>query len=365
MRSVLLLGAGKIGQAIARYLSTAGDYDVVAADVSADALRALEGVARVRTVTIRSSEEREILPLLKDRSAVLSALPYRFNAPVVRACLESGASYFDLTEDVQNSKFVKEVAPRAREGQIFMPQCGLAPGFVGIAGYDLVRKFEKVSRVSLRVGALPRFPVGRFKYALTWSTDGLVHEYCAPCEAVRDGKLTQLMPLEGLETLCIEGQEYECFNTSGGVGDLCDTMLKRHPEVRTVEYKTIRYPGHCRLLRFLLQEFRLGEDEERAKALFEHAIPTTTQDVVIVYCTVRGTRNGKDTMLSDVRKVYAGEFMGSFSTAIQITTATGLLACVDLHFAGKLPPRGFVRQEDVKLLDFLDNRFGRAYAADI
>jgi saccharopine dehydrogenase-like NADP-dependent oxidoreductase len=241
-----------------------------------------------------------------------------------------------------------------------MPQCGLAPGFVGIAAHHLAKQFDKLDEIKLRVGALPQHPANCLKYALTWSTDGLINEYGQPCKAIVNGRLlTDIIPLEGYERFGLEGVEYEAFNTSGGVGDLCDTYAGR---VRNLDYKTMRYPGHRDLIAFLMNDLQMNGDRETLKRIFERAIPTTEQDVVIVWCLVRGWKDGKYAQATDVRKIYAGDFLGTHSTAIQITTAAGVLAAIDLHFAGKLPRQGFIRQEDVNLEDFLANRFGKAYA---
>jgi saccharopine dehydrogenase-like NADP-dependent oxidoreductase len=240
-----------------------------------------------------------------------------------------------------------------------MPQCGLAPGFVSIAAYDLSRRFEKVDQVRLRVGALPKFPTNEMKYNLTWSTDGLINEYGNPCEAIHDGRLIETLPLEGLEHFSLDGVDYEAFNTSGGVGTLAQTLAGK---VRALDYKTIRYRGHRDLMAFLLNELRLNEHRALLKEILERAVPMTPQDVVLIFCTVAGRRNGLLTQLTDARKVYHGDFFGHSMSAIQITTGASLCAVLDLHFAGSLPGRGFVRQEQVKLEEFLGNRFGRCYS---
>src|SRR5262249_59912821 len=131
---------------------------------------------------------------------------------------------------------VKEVSASAAPGQIFMPQCGLAPGFVAIAAFHLTREFESLEEVRLRVGALPLFPTNEMKYNLTWSTDGLINEYGNPCEAIHEGKMISVLPLEGLEHFSLDGIDYEAFNTSGGVGTLCETLDGR---VAALDYKTI------------------------------------------------------------------------------------------------------------------------------
>ena len=93
----------------------------------------------------------------------------------------------------------------------------------------------------MRVGALPQFPTNALTYNLTWSTDGLINEYCNPCEAIHDGERMHVLPLEGIEHFSLDGVRYEAFNTSGGLGTLCDTLDGR---VRELNYKTIRYQGH-------------------------------------------------------------------------------------------------------------------------
>ncbi|WP_225974751.1 saccharopine dehydrogenase family protein [Arachidicoccus ginsenosidivorans] len=105
-----------------------------------------------------------------------------------------------------------------------MPQCGLAPGFISIAAYDLCQQFDSLQSVRLRVGALPQYPVNRLKYNLTWSTNGLVNEYCNPCDAIVDGKRTQVLPMEGLEHFMADGIDYEAFNTSGGLSALAEVL---------------------------------------------------------------------------------------------------------------------------------------------
>jgi saccharopine dehydrogenase-like NADP-dependent oxidoreductase len=358
MHSVLLLGAGKIGSAIAKFLTGSGDFDVLVGDVNAESLRRVANAAAVKTVQIDSSKPAELHDAMKDRQSVVSALNFSFNIGVAEAALASGLSYFDLTEDVATTKAVAAISKQAKPGQVFMPQCGLAPGFVSIAAHSLTREFEKLDSVRLRVGALPLFPTNEMKYNLTWSTDGLINEYGNPCEAIHDGKLIEVLPLEGLEHFSLDGIDYEAFNTSGGVGTLAETLQQ---QVRTLDYKTIRYRGHRDLIAFLMNELRLNSRRPILKDILENAVPVTPQDVVLIFCTVTGWKDGLLTQVTDARKIYHGEFMGGSWSAIQITTAASLCAVVDLHAAGKLPKKGFVKQEQVKLADFLSNRFGQVY----
>ena len=153
----------------------------------------------------------------------------------------------------------------------------------------------------LRVGALPEFPTNSLKYNLTWSTDGLINEYCNPCDVIHQGQRQEFWPLEGLEHLSIDGVEYEAFSTSGGLGTLCETFEGR---VRELNYKTIRYIGHRDRMLFLLDELRLRDRRQLLKEILENAVPRTLQDVVVVFCTATGQRDGQMVQLWDARKIY-------------------------------------------------------------
>jgi saccharopine dehydrogenase-like NADP-dependent oxidoreductase len=358
---VLLLGAGKIGRMIARFLVDSGDYALCVGDASDDALRRLRERVDVETVRIDAAANAAVADALQGCEAVISALSFQFNRVVAQAAVDAGASYFDLTEDIATTQEVRRIAAHARPGQVCMPQCGLAPGFIAIAAAHLTRQFEQLDSVRMRVGALPQFPTGALRYNLTWSTDGLINEYCNPCEAIHAGQRLQLLPLEGQERFSLDGVDYEAFNTSGGLGTLCETLDGR---VRELNYKTVRYVGHRHLVDFLLNELRLHERRDELKHILETAVPVTFQDVVVTFCTVTGRRRGQFAQLSDARKIYHQSIGGELWSAIQITTAAGVCAVLDLFFAGRLPDTGFVKQEQVPFEEFIANRFGRYYAVD-
>jgi saccharopine dehydrogenase-like NADP-dependent oxidoreductase len=360
VHKVLLLGSGKIGRMIARLWASSGDYEVCVADADAASLKRLQDAVQVQTMTLDASRPEALRAALQGRDSVVSALSFHFNPAVAEAALSTGASYFDLTEDVETTRRVRRIAQGAQPGQIFMPQCGLAPGFISIIAHHLTRSFSELENVRLRVGALPQYPTDALKYNLTWSTDGLINEYCNPCEAIHEGRRVETLPLEGCEEFSLDGVRYEAFNTSGGLGTLCDTL---EGKVRELNYRTIRYPGHRDLMKFLVNDLRLGQRREVLKDILEHAVPITFQDVVVVFCTVTGRRNGQLVQISDARKIYRQTLDGEDWSAIQVTTAASLCAAVDLFVAGRLPSQGFVRQEEIALDDFLANRFGAWYAA--
>src|SRR3954470_13514940 len=359
MHSVLLVGAGKIGTAIARFLSASGDYDVLVADQDQQALNRVGKIAEVQLMQLDVSNPAALSRAVSGRQSVVSAVSFNVNPTIAQAALDAGASYFDLTEDVATTKAIRKIAKHATRGQIFMPQCGLAPGFVSIAANHLAQGFERLEEVRLRVGALPQFPTNEMKYNLTWSTDGLINEYGNPCEAIHEGKMLEVLPLEGLEHFSLDGVDYEAFNTSGGVGTLAETLKGK---VRTLNYKTIRYRGHRDLIAFLMNELHLNRRRSMLKDILESAVPITPQDVVLIFCTVTGWKEGRLTQITDARKIYHGQILGEPWSAIQITTAAGICAALDLHAMHGRFEKGFVRQEQVSLPDFLSNRFGRHYA---
>jgi saccharopine dehydrogenase-like NADP-dependent oxidoreductase len=358
MNRILLLGAGKIGRAIAKMLGHSESYEVVVGDVDQQALATLANVPQVTTRQLDVSKHDALLTAMQGCQSVLSALSFTANPAIARAALAAGCSYFDLTEDVATTRAVADIARAAKPGQIFMPQCGLAPGFISIAGHHVAKSFDTLDEVKLRVGALAQFPTGELKYNLTWSTEGLINEYCNPCEVIHDGKRIEVLPLEGLEHFSLDGVDYEAFNTSGGVGTLWETL---HGRVRNLDYKTIRYRGHRDLMSFLVNELRLSERRDLLKDIMENAVPMTFQDVVLIFISVTGMKNGRFTQVTDARKIYHGERYGEMWSGIQITTAAGICTAVDLHHTGKLPNQGFVRQEAIDLDSLLANRFGCNY----
>ncbi len=352
---IVLLGAGHIGQTIAGLLSRSGDYRVTVVDRSETALRKLDGVP-VETEVADTEDAASLRRALTGQDAVINALPYHLATLAAGEARAAGCHYFDLTEDVNATREIRRLADGATTA--FMPQCGLAPGFIGIVAHHLTKRFDVLHEIKMRVGALPAFPTNALKYNLTWSVDGLINEYCHPCDAIRDGERIEMLALEGMEHFSLDGVEYEAFNTSGGLGTLCDTLAGR---VRNLDYKSVRYPGHRDLMKLLLEELQLKSDQETLKSMLRRSVPTTMQDLVLVFVTVSGMRG--DQLVQEVfaRKIFADRSEEAPLSAIQITTAAGVCAAVDLFREGRLPRQGFIRQEQVELPDFLANRFGSAY----
>jgi len=357
MKEIVVIGAGKIGSTIARLLSDSGDYQVTVADRSAAQFAEIEQHEAVKTAEMNIADSGTLSTMLRGKFAVLSAAPYQLTTTIAEAAAAAGVHYLDLTEDVESTRRVKQIAAQAATA--FIPQCGLAPGFISIVASDLTRHFDTLESVRMRVGALPQYPSNALNYNLTWSTDGVINEYIEPCEAIVEGELIEVPALEEREEFALDGVTYEAFNTSGGLGTLAETLKGK---VRTLNYRTIRYPGHAAIMKALLNDLGLRHRREVLKDILENALPTTMQDVVIIFVTVSGRKDGRLVQETYAHKVYAAPIAGKMHSAIQITTATSICAVLDLLAAGRLPARGFVRQEEIGLDVFLANRFGRYYA---
>lgn len=358
MPTILLLGAGKIGSLIATFLAETNDYTVHLADVDPQAATAHDRPEIVPAVLDADDVPGlEHYVFLHQPEAVISSLPYFSNPPVAAVARKYGLHYFDLTEDVEATERIERISRESRKA--FVPQCGLAPGFISIVTNEVMQRFDTLETVKMRVGALPVHPSNALKYSLTWSTDGLINEYGNVCYGIENGVKTALRPLEGYETIEVDGLLYEAFNTSGGLGTLADTYAGK---VQTMNYKTLRYPGHCDKIQFLMNDLKLNQQRDTLKHLLENAVPKTDQDVVLIYVSVVGRKSG--TLLEEnyVKKIYPQTIAGNLWSAIQVTTAAGVCSVVDLVLTDPAHYQGFVSQETFPLSAVLSNRFGRVYA---
>lgn len=321
---IVIAGRGHIGSYMDRALREAGHH--------------------VFSYDLRSghdlSDAKLLRELLKGARVVVDTLPYTLNRSVATIAADLGVAYFNLTEDVENTKYIQSLTSSAP----LVPQCGLAPGMVSIIAQQLTRTFTRVDTIHVRVGALPATQMNHLGYALTWSAAGLVNEYCHPCDVVQQGARTTVPALDGLETITLDGQMFEAAYTSGGIGTLADTWAG---SAREVNYKTLRYPGHFGFMRILRDDLRMADYKHLAESWFTQALPRTTEDMVVIAIQVRGVTgdqpDGSITTSTYTERVYST----IHGTAIQQTTAHGALAVVDAYLNGHLTTAGFVRQEDI------------------
>jgi saccharopine dehydrogenase-like NADP-dependent oxidoreductase len=347
-----IVGAGKVGATIATLLESCKFCRAVAlADTRTNI--DLAGLKKAKFVQVDVNNPAQLAAFVQGVDAIVSAAPYFLNKAVAGACAKAGASYFDLTEDVETTAFIQKLARKAKG--TFMPQCGLAPGAINIVGGSLASSLQYVRNCEMRVGALPLNASNQMKYYLSWSTAGLINEYCQVGEALHGGKLVTTMPLDGVERITIDGTEYEAFNTSGGVATMCQTFAGK---VGDLNYKTMRYPGHRDLMKFLLQDLNLAPRQELVTQIFDQEVPLTESDVVVFYVSVVGNEPGGGLkQRSFIKKMHGDTIHGRKLNAIQLTTAAGIVGVLELFARGRLGA-GFVKQESVSLEDFLGTKWG-------
>ena len=331
---IAIVGSGNIGWALKQLLKK--DFEINQGDIE-DGFDALD-ISQVKD-------------FLKGNDAVISAGPFKVNKNIAKIAAEQGVAYFDLTEDVETTDFIKNLNSK----NILMPQCGLAPGAINICAASMMKDFDSVNEVLMRVGALPRFTTNEMSYYLSWSTNGLINEYCNEADAIYEGKAVKLMPLEGIEKIVIEGESFEAFNTSGGCATMCETYEN---QVENLSYKTIRYPGHVNHMKFLFNDLHLKKNREVLEKLFDKEVPRTKNDVIIFFVKVIGMIDGVLQEKTYLRKIYGNDKL----SAIQLTTASGVCSVLKMHLDGKMKGNGFIKQESLSWQDFLDNDFGKVYA---
>ena len=351
MKNIAILGLGKVGALAARLLHDSG-FTVSGHDLHAPR-EEMPFPVQATDVT----DPTALATLFQTCDAVLSCLPYHLNTGVATAAHAAGIHYFDLTEDVPTTQAILELSKTSKG--IMAPQCGLAPGFVGIVGAKQIADFDHCRSCRMRVGALPQNPTGLMGYAFNWSPDGVVNEYLNDCEVIEGGVRKWVSPMEWLETLYIDGMKLEAFTTSGGLGTMCETYLG---QVDNIDYKTMRYPGHAELMNFFFHELLMRDRREDAGEILVNAKPPTDNDVVYVHVASEGTIDGHMRREEFVRAYRPIEIAGRMRTAISWTTSASVVAVIEMVRDGKLPGQGFLKQEDIPLDAFLATRTGALYA---
>ncbi len=345
---IAVLGLGKVGTLAAKLLHEA-DFEVTGYDI-----RPRDLPFAVKDTDLTSPEA--LAAEFAGVEAVLSCLPYHLNTVIAQAAHAAGIHYFDLTEDVPTTKAIIEMSKTAKG--LMAPQCGLAPGFIGIVGAAYIAKFDKCRSVRMRVGALPQHPTGGLGYAFNWSPAGVVNEYLNDCEVIEEGVQKWVSPMEWKERIFIDGLELEAFTTSGGLGTMCDTYLGK---VDNIDYKTMRYPGHMDLMNFFFHELLMREDRKKAGEILVNAKPPVSDDVVYIHVAAEGLIDGQLRREEFVRGYRPIEVAGGSQTAIAWTTAGSVVAIIEMVRSGALPNQGFLKQEEISLDAFLATKTGGLY----
>src|SRR5690554_5784502 len=349
IKKIGVLGLGKVGSLVATLLSS--KYNVEGMDQA-------EAKEKFPFDILKGdvSNDKSIRDFLKDKDAVVSCLPYFLNIKIAKTAMEMKVHYFDLTEDIPTLHAIQKMAPNS--SSVLAPQCGLAPGFIGILGAGLYEQFSEIRSVKLRVGALPLHPMGQLGYSFTWSAEGVINEYLNDAEVIHNGERKMLASLDDVEIININGRQYEAFLTSGGLGTMCETL---EGKVDTLNYKTMRYPGHRDAMKLFLYDLQMKNNRDLAKDILNNALPLVDDDIVLVYAAVEGKINGQ---------LRRKEFSASYRNvvinqkdwrAISWTTACSISAVVELVSEGKLKNKGFIKQEEIPFDLFIQSNFGSMY----
>jgi len=355
--NILVAGAGQIGSLLAQMLAS-GEHAVFLIDSNAAHFSKISHSAQLMTTVIDVNSESSLGDFVQQHNieAMVACLPYFANLKIAQQAAKSGCHYFYLTEDVATVMNVQQLA--IGKSQAFVSRCGVAPGYINILAQHLTQQFEVLDKVKLRAGCLPQHASNTLHYALAWSIDGLINEYGNLCEAIVEGQKVLLQPLEDVEMVELDGVMYEAFNTSGGIGGLANRFVGK---VNTLNYKSMRYPGHVERMRFLMKDMQLNDDREALKKMLLRVLPKTDTDVMIIYVSVTGTQNGEFVEENTVKKIYPKEMFGLRRSAIQVATASSAATVIDLVLNNRSMFHGFVNQEEITLEKFMSSRFAAPF----
>lgn len=369
---VLIAGAGGVGRAAGLLLREIGEDPphLFVGDIHPEQAReaahwiqdrsAIPGKVQPFYLS-QDEEESDFRRALEAADLLLDCLPGSEAPRMARLARKHDLHYANLTEHVAETEEVKRIAAGAETS--FVLQTGLAPGFIDVLGHGLLRRFfnhhgiDRADHLALRTGGLTEHAAPPHFYGFTWSPIGVATEYLKPCRALRDGEPVDLPALGEIEPLTLDGVDYEEGLTSGGVADLPQALVG---EVRDLEYKTVRYPGHYAWVKALIEE--IGDVPDRPKALMERmleVVPQVENDAVVVYASVQGRDGIGYLHRADVfRLVRPLEIGGRWLRAIQATTAAGLAECAHLLLEGKLAA-GPVLQSEIDPETYLAGPFVR------
>jgi lysine 6-dehydrogenase len=309
----LVLGSGMMGSAIAYDLAQSDNvHQVNLADADlrrAEAVARKSGSSKIKPVELDVNEHAGLVRAMKGNAVAIGAVSYRYNVVLTKAAIEAGVHFCDLggNDDVVEEQLALDGNARER-GVAIAPNCGLAPGLANILAARGAEKFETVDSIRMRVGGLPQHPVPPFNYQIVFSVEGLLNEYSGKSTVIRDFKLSTVETLTEVESISFPAPfgTLEAFHTSGGAS-LTPKMFEA--KVRELDYKTIRYPGHCEKFRTLLElgfgsnePLSLGSNVLTERELFiellKRKLPQAGHDVVLMRVSVDGSRAGKQQRLT-------------------------------------------------------------------
>jgi lysine 6-dehydrogenase len=303
-----ILGAGMMGRAIAYDLSKFSNFEEILIgekdrQTCTSAKRFLQGTG-VKTIAVNAESSYEVKRRLHKGDVVISALPFRYNYRLAEIAIETKTHLIDLGGNNSIVENERHLFTKAKKNEVtIIPDSGLAPGLVSIITRDIVDHLDTINSVKLRVGGLPRHPKPPLNYQIVFSPYGLINEYVEDALILDHGKILQRRSMTEVESMQFPKPfgTMEAFLTSGGCSTLPYTY--RHT-IHYLDYKTIRYPGHCEKIKTILD---LGFADEKKincagqmiaprdvfASLLMKNLPTTGDDVVLLKVMSQGIKQEK------------------------------------------------------------------------
>jgi len=355
---IAVIGAGLMGRAAVYDLARAEGVEAVGVfDIDAGLAREIGekyGDGRAVTGQIDAGDEDRAAEILKDYDAAVSCVTYKYNSGLTRAAIKAGCHFVDLGGNnsvVQTQLEMNTDAEAA--GVIAIPDCGLAPGMVSVLAADGYDRFDRLRSLKIRVGGLPQSPRPPLNYKMVFSAEGLINEYWEPCVILEEGKKKIVNPMTAVESMEFDGVgEFEAFYTSGGTSTLPETFRDK---IDFLDYKTIRYPGHCRLFKPMLEiglasrqlldiEGHNIEPRSVLKAVLDKNLSYEDDlDMVLVRLTMEGEKDGAQKMM--VYEIVDRQDARTGLTAMMRTTAFPAAIIAWMAASGQITERGVKPQE--------------------
>ncbi len=357
---LLVLGAGLQGSACAYdLLQNPAITEVHLADRAVDKLPAFLqpylGGGKLTPVQLDVKDPAAVQRAMTGVKGVMCAIPYYFNLPMTEAAISAGAHFCDLGGNTEIVQLQKQLNARAAaKGVTVIPDCGLAPGMVNILAQLGIDRLETTESVRIYVGGLPQHPEGPLKYQIVYSIEGVLDYYTTLSWVVRGGKRVQVKALSEIEPVQFAAPvgELEAFHTAGGLS----TMAHRYEgKIPTMEYKTLRYPGHAKIME-AIRDLGLLENE----AIDVKGTKVVPRDVAIAQMQPRLTKKESPDLVA-LRVVVKGQKGGkpqthTFELVDRLDAAHGISAMMrttgySLSITGQLQAAGLVSPPGVHTPD--------------
>lgn len=365
MIEIMICGAGNIGSAVASLLSAEVDYHIHLADLdfSVSALEPLlQTQANIKTVALDVKDESSTMQYVSQHAiqAIISCTPSELNPYIAAVAKEMRLHYFDLGENEDILKIIQAIAEYAETA--FVPNCGLAPGLVGMIAHELINAVEQCHSAHICVGTLLSEPTSAFDCAADCSVDRIINQYTNDCTVIQDSCITTLPALSGIEPLVIDSKAFEAFYTSGCMGGLPALVSNT---LQQLDYKSIHFPGYAEKFNFLMHDLKLQQKPELLKAILQDAKATSKADQVILQITVSGRCNHKPETRRYKKRLLPTTINGMALSATQASTAVGVAAVVDYVLSQPHKKQGLVVQETFPVQAILSNRFASYFGKEL